>query len=494
MVKLGSPGQFEQLRELLDANDYSEAALCDRLGLESLLKFELNADTLQATGWDTDGQGLLIRLFVEGRYVPLPVAAGFFGQHAVQNLADLGLIERNPANSEEISATVNLYSTAGVYLISDRWNNPDRTSYKPPADVVYPAIVSNAQYFLRFLPRTPCQRMLDLGTGTGVAALVGARSFARHAVGADIAQRCREFAEFNARLNGIENFRAVQGDLYEPVAGQRFDRIVSHPPYVPVFKHRYLYRDGGADGEQIVQRVIAGLPAHLESGGLLYLMALVSDRDSESFEQRVRRWLGEASEDFDVANFPINSVEPEEYAVRASIHTEKPAEDLKLFKELFSKLAIKSMIYVILLVQRKTEPRDVFTVRRQGRTDTAVGSMLWLMDFERSLRLPGGIERLLDARLTANRDTSFRVTHTLGDEGWEVGEYVLQTGRPFSMEARTDPWAAHLLAAAADGKHTLRELMELLKENEALPAALPPEDFAHAAGALISGGFLQMER
>ena len=493
MVVLGSPEQFAQLRGLLDSADYTEQALCRRIGIESLQQFEINADAAEAQSWDTDAQGALMRLFVEGRYVPVDTAVRLIGQDRVQTLADLGLVERNAANAEEIGGTVSLYHTAGVYLISDRWNNPDRTPYKPAADVVYPAIVSNAQYFLRFLPRTPCRNLLDIGTGSGAAALTAAKHFAEHAWAVDIADRSRIFAEFNRRLNGLENVTTAQGDLYEPAGDRQFDRIVAHPPYVPVVRDRFLYRDGGTDGEQIIRRVVEGLPAHLGPGGLFYLMALVSDRESESFEQRVRRWLGDAHSEFDVANFPINSVDPEEYAARAALHGDKPPETAKALQRLFKSLEVRSMIYVILLVQRRGENRDIFTMRRQGRTSTPVSSMLWLIDFETHIRQPGGIEHFLATRVRANRETAFRVTHKLGEEGWDVSEYVLQTVEPFSMEARAEPWAAHLLAAAT-GSHTLRELVDILKQQEVLPAAVPAADFARAAAVLVSGGFLLLEQ
>ena len=48
--------------------------------------------------------------------------------------------------------------------------------------------------------------------------------------------------------------------MYEPVAGLEFDRIVTHPPYVPVSKPTHVFRDGGDDGELILRRAIEGLP------------------------------------------------------------------------------------------------------------------------------------------------------------------------------------------------------------------------------------------
>ena len=79
--------------------------------------------------------------------------------------------------------------------------------------------------------------VLDLGTGCGVVALMLAHALARfdvqRIVATDISERALSFARANARLNGLHGaieFR--QGDLFAPVAGERFDLIASNPPFV----------------------------------------------------------------------------------------------------------------------------------------------------------------------------------------------------------------------------------------------------------------------
>src|SRR5258708_22807936 len=123
--------------------------------------------------------------------------------------------------------------------------------------------------FLTMVPASPCARFLELCCGTGIAAFLAARNGAKHAYAFDIAARSVHFAEFNRRLNELENVTVGEGDLYSPAGGRKFDRIVAHPPYVPVLEPKYGFYDGGQDREHITRRIIQALPAYLEDRGLL---------------------------------------------------------------------------------------------------------------------------------------------------------------------------------------------------------------------------------
>lgn len=74
--------------------------------------------------------------------------------------------------------------------------------------------------------------VLDLGCGTGILALIVSR-YAREVVGVDIDPNAVVCAQHNAVLNNIENVRFLLGDGYAPVAQQRFDLIISNPPFYP---------------------------------------------------------------------------------------------------------------------------------------------------------------------------------------------------------------------------------------------------------------------
>jgi carbamoyltransferase len=489
-VKLGSQELFRTVREALDSAGYDEATVCRLFDIESLEHFEEEFEREQANPSDDSAAAALTRLFIQGHYVDAELLLRLLNSEALQAMADLGLLEHHPHNESEISSTVSLYPTDGVYLISDRWNRPDRSAFVPGADVVYPAIVSNAQRFLRLMPRMSCERFLDLCSGTAIAALTAADNFAGHAWAFDIAERSTHFGEFNRRLNDIPNVTVDTGDLYAPAGDLKFDRIVAHPPYVPVLRPKWIYHDGGEDGEQIMRRVVAGLPEYLEPGGLFYMLAMGSDRELP-FERRVREWLGEAADEFDVAVFPSRLLEPEDFAVRAALKSQTAADDVREFKRLFASVGVKSLVYAALFLQRRESPRPVFTVRRQTVKGTGTSEMMAAIELETMLVQPDGCDRILGSRPVANPRTELRVVHRLVAEGWEASEHVLQSAHPFSMEARTDPWAPYLIALC-DGKRTVLEHLDDLKQAGAIAPDAPPTEFARAVAVLISGGFLRM--
>ena len=355
MIQLGSDSDFAALRSLLQQCEFDETHLCAApRDSQSLDNFEEDFERASIQNPDQDALSVLIELFVEGHYLRRDLAEERFGASAFDAMSRLGLLS---FHDHQIASTAALYPTAGVWIASDRWNTPDRSEWKTPPDVVYPAIVSNAQRFLRFMPQTACDSLLELCSGTAVAALRGAKQFAQDAWAIDISDRATLFGEFNRRLNDIASVTVATGDLYEPAGDRMFDRIVAHPPYVPVLRPKWVYQDGGEDGEQIVRRCIEGIPDHLQAGGLFYLLAMGSDRDENPWERRIRSWLGENEGEFDVGVFVVRTLDPDEFAVRAAINSEHPPQDVREFKRLFAALGMRQMVYALVLIQRRNEIR-----------------------------------------------------------------------------------------------------------------------------------------
>jgi methylase of polypeptide subunit release factors len=154
---------------------------------------------------------------------------------------------------------------------------------------------------------TPADSVLDLGTGCGIQALHAARH-ARRVVATDISERALRFARFNAALNGIDGIEFRLGSLFEPVAGERFDRIVSNPPFVITPRRPgvpvYEYRDGGLVGDALVATVVRQAGEHLRPGGIAQLLGNweyradpapgAPARVADGLE-RVRGWVAEAA-------------------------------------------------------------------------------------------------------------------------------------------------------------------------------------------------------
>lgn len=75
----------------------------------------------------------------------------------------------------------------------------------------------------------PSDRVLDLGCGTGVAAVFSAM-IAKDVVASDISPGAVENARRNCELHGLSNVTTVQSDMFEAIEG-KFDLIITHPPY-----------------------------------------------------------------------------------------------------------------------------------------------------------------------------------------------------------------------------------------------------------------------
>lgn len=125
-------------------------------------------------------------------------------------------------------------------------------------------------------------RVLDLCTGTGALSLRAAAIGARHVTAVDISRRAVVTTQLNAILHR-HSIRVIQGDLTTPVQDQRFDVVISNPPYVPahddVLPTRGVERawDAGVDGRVLLDRICTHAPRVLaESGVLLIAQSVLS--------------------------------------------------------------------------------------------------------------------------------------------------------------------------------------------------------------------------
>jgi hypothetical protein len=138
--------------------------------------------------------------------------------------------------------------------------------------------------------------VLDLGTGCGIQALHASRH-ARTVVATDISERALGFAALTAALNGVTNIEFRLGSLFEPVAGERFDLIVSNPPFVITPRApgvpAYEYRDGGLVGDALLRSVMIGGIEHLAPGGVLQCLGNweYGPTSTDDGLDRVRAWL-----------------------------------------------------------------------------------------------------------------------------------------------------------------------------------------------------------
>lgn len=129
--------------------------------------------------------------------------------------------------------------------------------------------------FCRHLGVRPAERVLEIGAGVGLAAVMAAKAGAR-VVATDIRPEAVECTRHNAADNGVADRVDVRlGDGFAPVAGLVFDLVCTSPPQMPTPPERErddaeaAADNGGPDGWRLLGRVIEQAPAHLVPGGRL---------------------------------------------------------------------------------------------------------------------------------------------------------------------------------------------------------------------------------
>jgi release factor glutamine methyltransferase len=150
--------------------------------------------------------------------------------------------------------------------------------------VFNPKLLRSGEFLVRQLSRPdllrPASRVLDLGTGSGAGAVAAARAGCA-VVAVDINPEAVRCARINALLNQVEcRVDARQGDLFAPVAGERFDVVLFNPPY-----YRGLPRDDldfAWRSPDVIERFAGQLREHLAPGGHA-LLVLSSDGEPDSF-------------------------------------------------------------------------------------------------------------------------------------------------------------------------------------------------------------------
>jgi release factor glutamine methyltransferase len=141
-------------------------------------------------------------------------------------------------------------------------------------------------------------RIVDIGTGSGNIAVTVAHQHKGAVVTAvDLSREALAVASQNAARHGVaQRIRFVEGDLFGPLGSERFDFVLSNPPYIPredidslpVGVRNYephAALDGGPGGFVLFQRLIEQARNHLEAGG--YLIVEIGAPQEKTARERI---------------------------------------------------------------------------------------------------------------------------------------------------------------------------------------------------------------
>lgn len=342
------------------------------------------------------------------------------------------------------------------------------------------------------IPTEPVGSVLDLGTGCGIQSLHAARHATR-IVATDISHRALDRARLTLALNDVTTVEVRHGDLYAPVAGERFDRIISNPPFVITPRRAgvplYEYRDGGRIGDGIVEEVVRGAANHLTLGGTAHVLGNWEYRDGMGGDglARVRRWIEEAGLDGWVVERERQS--PAEYAATwirdGGTRVGTPEYDALAAEWLddFAARGVTAVGFGYIVLRRPARPDAVRLVRTEvlgsplGGTPTGIGDHLlagfWAHDRIAAFDDAG----LLTERLVVAADVTEERHYWPGEENPTV--IRLRQGGGFARTIDADAALAGLVGAS-DGELTVAEIVgalaDLLEVDEgALRAQLLPQ-------------------
>ena len=226
----------------------------------------------------------LIQLFVLNVEIPVEHAGAAAGPLGLDGLVSLGLIA---ADGPVARPLVRIIPHEELVIVSDLRLSPlDDAPAEHVVGVHRPSITLAC-----LTVRAKVRRALDLGTGSGIQAILTAKH-ADTVVATDVTQRAVDFTVFNARLNGTANIDARIGSWFEPVEGETFELIVSNPPYVISPESRYIYRDSGMRGDSASEQVVRTAPRFLANGGFATVMvSWVADPAATDATAPIRRWV-----------------------------------------------------------------------------------------------------------------------------------------------------------------------------------------------------------
>lgn len=282
---------------------------------------------------------ILFHLFFLGKRVTVKDIRKIFDEQDMDELLKMKIFERIDSAYYQSSVLIlpykKYYFACDFVLQSD-----DRYKKKPKNfELVYPVNLDSITLSESSL-KQKVDTVLDLCCGCGILG-IAASSHSRKVTGIDINPRAINFSTFNALLNNIQNCTFLCGDLYEPLKDEKFDLILSNPPYEISPYKTNLFQDGGKNGFKILKKIIKGIGEHLTKNGFCQIITKFAETHNESKQQLLKTWLHNKS--FHIHFLKLYSLSVEETAT--SVCADSLRNSGKMDYSEFSGRIIKVMTY-----------------------------------------------------------------------------------------------------------------------------------------------------
>lgn len=321
---------YDAVQELLGAN------AADAMARDQVVPGIWRVEQILRGEYSTEQKNLarLLAFFLLARPLSEAEAAEVFGD-TLSDFAETSLIERDAAGCWIASVDLRPHAAddgTEIYVAADLG------AHQRPGVLRKDHVlgIGHASLTLaQITERTPVERALDVGTGCGIQTF-HLLAHARHVTATDISERALAFTRFNLLLNAPAldidpqnpqtRVSLREGSLLDPVAGERFNLVVSNPPFVITprvagesAEEQFTYRDGGLPGDEIVSTMVRQLPSVLVPGGRAQMLGnweIIRDSADPSqphpWDERVRAWVEEAGAEAWIIQ--RETLSPESYA------------------------------------------------------------------------------------------------------------------------------------------------------------------------------------
>lgn len=283
MIRIPGSPAIREFRSFLDSNDYDTAHLTERLG-----RAQPPADGEQKQMFDDSRvittTNILIRLFLLGAPIDEETTREFLPGSIIDFCVETGLLAITDGN---VWADVVIIPVDDLLFVSDAYR---MLGTDKAYEFVLPASTHSANFLRLLTMRTSVNTALDLGCGCGIHALFAARH-SKSVVATDVSESATRYTRFNALLNDIDNVECRIGSLFEPVANQQFDLIVSNPPFVISPGETFVYRDNPLDLDEFCRLLITAAPEYLSDNGNLQMLCEWVEQEGQSWTERLKDWI-----------------------------------------------------------------------------------------------------------------------------------------------------------------------------------------------------------
>ncbi|MDQ3616666.1 MAG: class I SAM-dependent methyltransferase [Actinomycetota bacterium] len=483
------------LGEVLRSAGYTVADVARSIGLTAHAALSRN-ETVPAMRATRDGSVLstLTRLWLLQSPVRLEEVERALPEQ-VEALCALGVLERS-VDSVRAVLDVRPYAEddRDWWVVSDLTPGLDGAGARVSSDYVLgvsPASTSLAQITVR----EPVACALDLGTGCGVQSLHLASHVGR-LVATDVNRRALRMAAMNAAMNGID-LDLREGNLYEPVQDEKFDLVVTNPPFVisPATGPLLAYRDSGLPGDEVVQRLVRHAARHLRPRGWCQVLANWAHVRGEPWEARLTGWLDGSGCDAWVVQREV--VDPAEYVEiwlrDAGVHGAPDyLERYDTWLAWFEEQGIEAVGFGWLNLRRRSETVSGESVLRLEQwpfeVEQPMGPEVAAWARRVDLGRVADDVTLLRHRLVVRPDVS---QETVGAPGAEDPErIVVRQSRGMRRARQVDTFEAGLVGAC-DGDLSLGRIIDALSVIVGRDGAELRREYLPNVRDLLTDGFLE---